>query len=317
MAQPKFSHDKTTMSNILKDGNGNFLRRAEWYWIASRINCICDSLSGLLIHSTITAPESLEDDNWLTKGLVQEEAQMDSVSGLLAIEGVAPSTRTQDIYAKLTDPEGSGLHFVRTQAMIEGAGLLDTQGKKILYPFTNPTFKAADSLFLFTCGMEANQLEWWLPDGQFIHSDRPLRSTQAADLFAKVMRWGQMATAHDPALIPELQGLFAQINALEDDHEGFVAALQDQVRRRELDLLQIYLKSHPHATVPAELQAELDKLPGGPAREAEVRRRLAYIRFTEGIPQHADEPRGTAAEDPRGGPAASSSNAKGKERQDD
>ncbi|VDB88505.1 unnamed protein product [Peniophora sp. CBMAI 1063] len=307
--------EKATMINVLKDGNDNFLRKAEWYWIAHRINRICASLSSLLIYTTINAPVPLEQDNWLTRGLVQEEAQMDSVSGLLAILGVAPSARTQDIYAKLSDPEGSGLHFVRTQAITEGDGLLDTQGKKIVYPIKDENFKAADSLFQFTSGMEHNQLEWWLPDGQFIAKERPVRSTQAADLFSK--RWGQMATAHEPALVNELQGLFAQINALEDDNEGFVAALQDQVRRRELDLLQIYLKSHPHAKVPADVQAELDRIPGGPAREAEIRRRLADIRTTENISVRTDAPRGGPAEPSRGEGTASSSKSKGKARQVD
>lgn len=59
--------------------------------------------------------------------------------------------------------------------------------------------------------------------------------------------------------------------------------LQEQVARRELDMIAAYLAENPEVDVPPELQAKLDALPGGSARRASAKETLTELREKAGI----------------------------------
>ncbi|VDC00049.1 unnamed protein product [Peniophora sp. CBMAI 1063] len=277
----------------LQDGNGNHLRKAEWYWAASRMNSISEAYAGTFTDYALTAPPDNIDNAVIAVGVQHKTAQMELISGLLAIEGVEPSARTVQLYKSLTDPEASGIHRMRTEGLSDGPGLLDTQGCKITTP---EHLRLAHSLFEFSSGMVQGVPDWWEEDGTFHDSDRALRFRQAAELYARVKRWGQVAGESDPAVATDMQGLFAQINALEEEDIRFTKDLREEVHRRELDLLQQYLQTHPHAKVPPEVQAELDKIPGGPARKKKIEEKLAEIRDAEGLDHWGLPKRGRPAD---------------------
>ena len=68
--------------------------------------------------------------------------------------------------------------------------------------------------------------------------------------------------ASEPGLATQLQALFVGLNGVQASAEDYLKGLQYEVRRRELDLVRIYLQKNPTVVVPPALELELQQLSG-------------------------------------------------------
>lgn len=87
----------------------------------------------------------------------------------------------------------------------------------------------------------------------------------------------------NPELAVELQGFIAQINALHEHSSCHSDSLQEQLHRRELDLISVYIAEHPDVEVPDELRDKLKAIPASVERLKVITDILEKMRMEEGI----------------------------------
>lgn len=214
------------------------------------------------------------------------KGQMKQLSGFMAIEGIPALNELITLYRSFCDPSDHGVQLIHQMVYDNIPALLDDHGERITV--TNELwaivrfFRLHLGMAVATSPFEAS--EWYMNPGEGVRKKNYcVEADFASELYMQLkvrstptlhntaadteQLWENMSMSSTPALVDELQALMAMVNGLVAQQGEYMTLLKEEVSRRELDLVRLYLHEHPQVPIPQRLKNEISVARGtdGPA----------------------------------------------------